>query len=288
MRELRDFYDEVFGVEDTESFMSRSAPEWAKYATQERIRAGAEQVERITNGRKGGRLLDLGCGDGVALRRFRRSAAGFELVGADISLVALRKARAAVPGVDLVLCDANHLPFRADAFDVIFCTEVLEHVLEPAAVVSELGRVSGDSLVLTTPCFGPASSEVYRGWARRWNAYIRDVMKKEGVGAMLQQTPLLAGSSLHTGHVNAFTPSALKALIGRSFRVSEFLGVYFNFPLLRLAIQKEPRLEACHRALQSMLLRRIPLFCTFVGGDAVGNFEALIVGRKPPGGGPSP
>lgn len=289
MEEIRTFYDEIFQVEDTESFMSRSAPEWARYATGERIRVGAGQVKRLAKSLKGGRLLDLGCGDGVALRRFEKDGLRVEMVGADLSAVALRKAMAAGTRAHFMVCDSNHLPFRDSQFDVILCTEVLEHVLEPGAMLLELGRVCAGSLVLTTPCFGPDGSRDYEGWAERWNSHIRKMMDSRGVGAMLQETPILAGSSLHTGHVNAFTPSRLRSLLAGPFSKARVRGIYFNFPLLMLALQKRPQLAKYHRALQSMILQRIPLFCTFIGGgDAVGNFEALVVASKGEGGSPSP
>lgn len=281
MEEIRTFYDEVFQVEDTESFMTRSAPEWARYATGERIRAGAGQVRRLARGMKGGRLLDMGCGDGVALRRFERDGLQVEMVGADLSVVALRKAVAAETHAHLMVCDSNHLPFRDGQFDIIFCTEVLEHVLEPQEMLLELSRVCAGSLVLTTPCFGPNSSEDYEGWASRWNAHVRKTMASRGVSAMLQETPILAGSSLHTGHVNAFTASRLRSLMRGLFSRTRIRGVYFNFPLLMFALQKRPQLAKYHRAVQSMVLQRVPLFCTFIGkGDAVGNFEALVVASK--------
>ena len=280
MQNFREFYDGVFRVEDTESFISRSAPEWAKYATKERIRVATQVAGKLARGPQYKRLLDLGCGDGVAIRHLRRANTELEIVGADLSFVALRKAKAAGVVSPLVVCDANHLPFRESAFDAVLCTEVLEHVLEPRAVLKELGRVCSESLILTTPCFGPSSSKDYGEWADRWNSHIRRVMETKGVSAMLEETPILAGSSLHTGHVNAFTPSHLTSMIREWFPKTRIRGVYFNLPMLMFALQKRPQLAKYHRAIQSMVLSRIPLFCTFARSDAVGNFEALVIGSK--------
>ena len=49
--------------------------------------------------------------------------------------------------------DLKVLPFRDGAFDAVFCSQVLEHERQPAALLAELGRVlgAGGALVLTAP-----------------------------------------------------------------------------------------------------------------------------------------
>ncbi len=46
----------------------------------------------------------------------------------------------AVPGVDIA-ADAERLPFRAEQFQRVECDAVLEHVCDPAQVMSEIRRV---------------------------------------------------------------------------------------------------------------------------------------------------
>ena len=49
--------------------------------------------------------------------------------------------------------DVSRLPFHNESFDTVWCTEVLEHVPDPAAVLAEFERVTkpGGCLVLSTP-----------------------------------------------------------------------------------------------------------------------------------------
>jgi SAM-dependent methyltransferase len=52
-----------------------------------------------------------------------------------------------------VRCEAGRLPFARSSFDLVLCTEVLEHVPDPHATLQEIRRtlkLSG-SLVLSTP-----------------------------------------------------------------------------------------------------------------------------------------
>jgi SAM-dependent methyltransferase len=52
-----------------------------------------------------------------------------------------------------VIADAQYLPFRSSVFDAVLCTELLEHVPAPQAVLREIGRVTspGGTIYLTTP-----------------------------------------------------------------------------------------------------------------------------------------
>lgn len=54
-------------------------------------------------------------------------------------------------GIDVV-CDAHNLPFAADTFEIVVCTEVLEHLINPHSALKEIRRVlkPGGRLLLTT------------------------------------------------------------------------------------------------------------------------------------------
>jgi SAM-dependent methyltransferase len=93
----------------------------------------------------GGSFLDVGSNWGrwtVAAAR-----AGFQAVGIDPSLGAIRAARRVSRqlGVDLelVVADARHLPFPDTTFDVVFSYSVLQHLAPTAveAVIAECARV---------------------------------------------------------------------------------------------------------------------------------------------------
>lgn len=51
-----------------------------------------------------------------------------------------------------VLADAHYLPFKDASFDVVLCTEVLEHLQEPQRAIDEMRRIlkDGAKLILTT------------------------------------------------------------------------------------------------------------------------------------------
>jgi SAM-dependent methyltransferase len=97
-----------------------------------------------------GRALDLGCGDG----RLSAELDAAELTAADVSAVALERARRRVPGARFVeLVPDAPLPLEDAEFDLVLCAETIEHVRDVQLFLSEIRRVlrPGGTLALTTP-----------------------------------------------------------------------------------------------------------------------------------------
>ncbi len=93
--------------------------------------------------------LDVGCGEGFVLRALGEAAG--RVYACDLSPTAVEACRAAVPGVEAQVASATDLPYDDDAFDVVICLEVLEHLDDPSVAVRELARVSRGHLVLSVP-----------------------------------------------------------------------------------------------------------------------------------------
>ena len=70
-------------------------------------------------------------------------------------------------------CDATEIPAPDGYFDAILCTEMLEHVPNPIAIVGELGRLlrPGGTLILTAPLGSGIHQEPYHyygGYTPYW------------------------------------------------------------------------------------------------------------------------
>lgn len=93
----------------------------------------------------GVRMLDLGCGDGHVLRRFRRwGARSGDLVGVDLLGERLLQGRRADPDLSLVRASGTSLPFRDRSFRAVILFTVMSSVLdEPVAaqIAGEVDRV---------------------------------------------------------------------------------------------------------------------------------------------------
>ncbi len=99
---------------------------------------------------KPGRLLDVGCGDGVFLDRMRKE--GWAVDGVDFDEHAIENAKLKY-GLKLWHGDLHSAHFQADSFDAITLSHVIEHVTNPGELMVELKRIlkPGGRVVLTTP-----------------------------------------------------------------------------------------------------------------------------------------
>ena len=94
--------------------------------------------------------LDLGCGDGAVSAEI----AADQLVVADVSALALQRASRRLPGAEVAELEPDApLPFPDGRFDLVVCTETIEHVRDVQVLLSEVRRVlePGGRLAVTTP-----------------------------------------------------------------------------------------------------------------------------------------
>ena len=96
-------------------------------------RLTADQLRRY--GTKGSRVLDVGCGLGRLLTQFPE----FLRYGMDISSGYLEYAQRA--GIDVCLSRIEDMPYTDGLFDLVICTDVLEHVFDMHAACTQLIRV---------------------------------------------------------------------------------------------------------------------------------------------------
>jgi ubiquinone/menaquinone biosynthesis C-methylase UbiE len=93
--------------------------------------------------------LDVGCAEGYFMALVRERF-GVEVWGVDLSPVALAKAHDK-HGLTVAAADATRLPFADGSFDLVYSTEVIEHVLDPDLMIAELRRVARRTVLVTTP-----------------------------------------------------------------------------------------------------------------------------------------
>ena len=105
--------------------------------------------------RPGERVLDVGCGAGRFVAALQ--GAGADPVGVEVAEAALARARRNVPGADLRLAAPDGtLPLGHGEVDLVWCSEVLEHVPDTVAFLTEVRRVlrRGGRLLATVPDHG--------------------------------------------------------------------------------------------------------------------------------------
>ena len=98
-------------------------------------------------------ILDVGCGKAWVAKTFQNK--GVFVCSLDATVINTAKALKHYPSGDhaAVVADAFHLPFKEGSFEAVIASEIIEHVVDPAAFVRELYRVlsPGGTLIVTTP-----------------------------------------------------------------------------------------------------------------------------------------
>lgn len=134
MRDVMEWNEEMVRRYDIERFYERSHPliRWVESRRLKAIVALARPAGHAAS------VLEVGCGAGHVLERFEQ----WRRTGVDLSVRMLQKTRRRLGGsVRLVQATADRLPFPDSCFDIVVCTEVLEHTADPGGVVCELARV---------------------------------------------------------------------------------------------------------------------------------------------------
>lgn len=103
-------------------------------------------LQSLLRTRKGGSLLDVGCGTGHFSRRFARL--GLSVTGIDPDPAVLRFARTQGSDVHYMQGNAQELPFSDNAFDYMIAVTSLCFIDEPLLVLQEMWRVTRHTLVL--------------------------------------------------------------------------------------------------------------------------------------------
>jgi SAM-dependent methyltransferase len=140
------------------------------------------------------RVLDLGSGRGGKSRRLAEASQGaYEVVALDISLSHLKRAAAHFheAGWELPVMvggDAMRLPFADGSFQRIACTDLLEHVPHPRAMLREIRRCltpEGRLVLVFNPWGSPRGSHLGNLIRFPWcqHFFARDTLEAATVAA---------------------------------------------------------------------------------------------------------
>ena len=183
-----------------------------KYLTNERINFYHELISIC--GEKGvdfgdRRILDSGTCTGYLLRVLGKSFPGCRLAGCDMQDMFVNLASSLVPCAEIFKGNVMEMK-TADPYDIIFCTEVLEHIADtetPIPTILNLLTATG-TLILTVPNgrydTSPAGQQFDDGvshtghvnfWGEEsWGYYIRRLARPCAVttGTLARETKLFA------------------------------------------------------------------------------------------------
>jgi SAM-dependent methyltransferase len=100
---------------------------------------------------RGGRFLDVGCNGGFMVETARE--AGFKAFGVELDPASIDYARKRYPQNTFFLGSLEELVLTETGFDLVYCSEVIEHVLDLNGFVASLARAMAPEgiLYITSP-----------------------------------------------------------------------------------------------------------------------------------------
>jgi len=200
----------------------------------------------------GFRILDIGCGSGrhtSAVYRFKNVIA----VGADLNFNDISEAKTRLKFHDKLgehgggvwsfsVADVKCLPFKDNYFDIVICSEVMEHIQDDESAAFEVVRVlkPGCDLVVSVPRYWPerlcwALSDEYYSANQ---GHVR-IYKKKDLIALFESSGV-KNKDCHFAH-SLHTPYWwLKCFVGPARDDSLPVNLYHRF--LTWDIMKKPRI----------------------------------------------
>ncbi len=193
------------------------------------------------------RVLDAGCGTGRHIREVLRSP-GVDVIGIDSNRADLCSVRDAFHSMTndergsctVAMADVTNLPFNDSTFDIVFCSEVLEHIPDNETAIRELVRVlkPGEDLVVSVPSFFPERVcwAVSKDYHMEPGGHIR-IYKKRSLIDMLERTGTKCWK-IRRKHALHAPYWWLKCIVGHKNEQSRLVNAYRKF--LEWDIMKHP------------------------------------------------
>jgi ubiquinone/menaquinone biosynthesis C-methylase UbiE len=200
-------------------------------------------------------VLDAGCGTGRHACQISKTLSA-QVVGIDLNREDLRKTAFILGSLEgdrswmVLQADVTNIPFKDNLFDLIICSEVLEHIPENRMAAAELIRVlkPGKDIVVSVPRFLPericwALSSDYHNEP---GGHIR-IYTKRGLLSLLEHAGVRCWK-IRYKHALHSPYWWLKCIVGHKNETSWFVNLYKRF--LEWDIMRHPLLI---RALDKLL-----------------------------------
>jgi len=109
-----------------------------------------KEIERVSDEYKINTFLEVGCAEGFTAHLVK-NIFGFQTTVTDLSIEAVKRAKE-IYGIDGFEADVQSLDIFGDnSFDLVLCSETIEHVPFPEKAFSELKRITKKALIITVP-----------------------------------------------------------------------------------------------------------------------------------------
>ena len=155
----RNGFEEIFASQDL----------LAEYLSPNRLMF-YEEIAELCKSFAPRRVIDVGCGSGHLLAALVQVCPTVgEVVGVDYAKAAITRLNEVLPRARGVVSTVHDLDLRDETFDLVLCTEVLEHLYTPHEALAVLARLCEPSgrLVITVP---DGELDDFEGHVNFWSA----------------------------------------------------------------------------------------------------------------------
>lgn len=119
-----------------------------------KLKRASRRIARLKKHMPSGTFIDIGCNIGFTVEAARRL--GYAATGLEIDAETVKQAKSRFPDVSFVAGTVSDIANTGQSFDVVYCTDVIEHVVDVQSFASALSKITRQNgiLFLGTPDAG--------------------------------------------------------------------------------------------------------------------------------------
>lgn len=190
-------------------------------------------------------MLDAGCGSGIYSFSLSNKFQHIEAIDIENKKISYAKKINPFSNISFKQRDLTNLKYKNNKFDLVICSDVLEHTKEDKKAFSEIARVlkKGGTLLLTLPYNSKKNKKVYKRYGHERAGYTEKGIKKlcaknnltliKSEGYSFSTADKLSEFSYRIAKSKAlltllFYPLYLISLISESIKKGEPNGIFFK------------------------------------------------------------
>lgn len=115
------------------------------------VRNFFKEIRKLVGNIEFNSVLDIGCGEGMLFLNIATYINNKKCCAIDFDINEINDASKNLPFCEVKFASAYQIPYENREFELVTCTEVLEHLEEPAKALEEIYRVTDKYVLLSVP-----------------------------------------------------------------------------------------------------------------------------------------